>query len=268
MNISNTNGRHLPESFYESLTMVRHQWTGPGNHLRQSLGKDFGYPQSGQEHNLRVRSQDDLFETKNTDTDVETTRNETKTDVPAAVKPPLSYIALITMAIVLSPHKRLTLQGICQFIIDRFPYYNERFPAWKNSIRHNLSHNDCFVKIPIEHSNPGRGNFWTLDPMAQDMFQNGSFLRRRKMYKRPKTFSRPYPYFEPLMIQRWSAMDSLHCGNPSHIYSSERPSNIFQFNSGTTRVVGPSDLMKRSPSSPAGAKPSCNFSIDALIGGN
>lgn len=98
-------------------------------------------------------------------------------------KPPYSYIALITMSILHSKDKRLTLNEICSFIISNFPYYRERFPSWQNSIRHNLSLNDCFIKQAREPGSTGKGNYWNLDPEAISMFENGSFLRRRTRYK-------------------------------------------------------------------------------------
>ncbi|NWI86351.1 FOXB2 protein, partial [Pitta sordida] len=100
-------------------------------------------------------------------------------------KPPYSYISLTAMAIQHSPEKMLPLSDIYKFIMERFPYYREHTQRWQNSLRHNLSFNDCFIKIPRRPDQPGKGSFWALHPDCGDMFENGSFLRRRKRFKIP-----------------------------------------------------------------------------------
>ncbi len=153
------------------------------------------------------------------------------------VKPPYSYIALIAMAIADAPHRRRTLAEICDFICRTFPYYRERFPAWQNSIRHNLSLNDCFIKVPRTSGNSGKGNYWALDPNAEGMFSNGSFLRRRKRFKRSVN---PTPSVSPQDCE------------------SQPPQELL-------------DLSQRSPSStsspPESARaPKSGFSITSLLG--
>ena len=103
----------------------------------------------------------------------------------AEVKPPYSYIALITMAIESSTAGMMTLNEIYHFIEERFPYFKENTQRWQNSIRHNLSLNDCFIKVSRSDSakQAGKGNYWALHPKAGDMFGNGSFLRRSKRFK-------------------------------------------------------------------------------------
>ncbi|KAF3703207.1 Hepatocyte nuclear factor 3-beta [Channa argus] len=101
-------------------------------------------------------------------------------------KPPYSYISLISMAIQQSGSKMLTLNEIYQWIMDLFPFYRQNQQRWQNSIRHSLSFNDCFIKVPRSPDKPGKGSFWALHPDSGNMFENGCYLRRQKRFKSGK----------------------------------------------------------------------------------
>ncbi|XP_060075332.1 forkhead box protein F1-B-like [Ylistrum balloti] len=107
-------------------------------------------------------------------------------------KPPYSYIALIVMAVQASPNKRCTLSEIYQFLQQRFPFFRGAYQGWKNSVRHNLSLNECFIKLPKGLGRPGKGHYWTIDPAAEFMFEEGSFRRRPRGFRRKCQALKPF----------------------------------------------------------------------------
>ncbi|CAG9814054.1 unnamed protein product, partial [Phaedon cochleariae] len=125
-----------------------------------------------------------------------TTGNGGGSPAHAQGKPPYSYVALIAMAIQSSVAKRATLSEIYQYITAKFPYFERNKKGWQNSIRHNLSLNECFVKVPREGGGERKGNYWTVDPQYEDMFENGNYRRRRRMkrpYRSAAAAHPPYP---------------------------------------------------------------------------
>merc|ERR1711953_1289207 len=71
-----------------------------------------------------------------------------------------------TQAISSAQEKRMTLSQIYDWMVANIPYFtdrqsNSKSAGWKNSIRHNLSLHQKFVKIPNEGA--GKSSWWTLN---------------------------------------------------------------------------------------------------------
>lgn len=100
-------------------------------------------------------------------------------------KPPHSYIALIATAILKSPEKRLTLAEINDYLVKHYTFFQGAYKGWRNSVRHNLSYNQCFTKILKDPSRPwGKDNYWTISSLNDYLQEDGTFRRRRR--RRPK----------------------------------------------------------------------------------
>lgn len=85
-------------------------------------------------------------------------------------KPSHSYAQLIGMSILRAPNRRLTLAQIYKWISDNYTFYNASDAGWQNSIRHNLSLNKAFIKQERPKDDPGKGNYWAIQPGMEDQF--------------------------------------------------------------------------------------------------
>ena len=110
------------------------------------------------------------------------------------------------MAILSSPDKQLVLSDIYQWIVTNHLYFRSRGNGWKNSIRHNLSLNDCFIKS--DRCPNGKGHYWTIHPANMDDFSKGDFRRRRAQQK-VKRYTQHYSHSKDDYDESSSSEDEL-----------------------------------------------------------
>lgn len=97
-----------------------------------------------------------------------------------ASKPPKPYLEIIADAILSRNVKMMQLHEIYNFMENKYCYFAKNVnKSWRNSVRHNLSLNECFVKAG--RGSNGKGNYWKIHPLCEKEFIRGNF--RRKTFK-------------------------------------------------------------------------------------
>ena len=133
-------------------------------------------------------------------------------------KPQESYVALIARAILSSPNYQMLLVDIYEWIIHEYPYFGTlQSKAWRNSIRHNLSLNECFIRQ--QKSESGRGYYWGIHPAALEAFIQGDF-RRRQARLRAKRADNSSMQPIPWMMNTDLSYDYSHSSNQICPYAS------------------------------------------------
>ncbi|XP_018611931.1 forkhead box protein J1-A-like [Scleropages formosus] len=107
------------------------------------------------------------------------------------VKPPYSYATLICMAMKSSNKAKVSLSYIYKWIKDNFCYFRYADSSWQNSVRHNLSLNKCFIKVPRQKHEPGKGGYWTMDLQYAERLLSGAIRRHRPLPVRVNSALQP-----------------------------------------------------------------------------
>lgn len=124
--------------------------------------------------------------------EIEATKAEVQSQF---TKPKMSYAQLIAEALLTGTERMLTLNDIYIAINKQHPYYSLDAASgrnWQNAIRHNLTLNKAFIKVP-RPATEGRGAYWKLEAGAEAQI----FRRMARNYNRPKpvSFARQNIYY-------------------------------------------------------------------------
>lgn len=84
-----------------------------------------------------------------------------------------SLATLIAQAILSQEDGRARLKTIYEWLMTNQPnQFRQDHDAWKNSVRHNLTINKAFQRVPrTEYEFAGKGGFWTILPEYRPLFE-------------------------------------------------------------------------------------------------
>lgn len=145
------------------------------------------------------------------------------------IKPPYSYATMISQAILSVPEQMMSLADIYTWISAHYAFYRFSKPGWQNSIRHNLSLNKAFEKVPRRENEPGKGSKWQIVESFKEEFmlkaQQGKPYRRT--VKRRLAKQEPWTPDEDAL--KLSATPTA-TANPRHLErsNSEHPPEVTQ----------------------------------------
>lgn len=93
---------------------------------------------------------------------------------PPPLKPTATFATIIHRALQYLPRGRGTLGEVCNWVAGEWEWFRLNIDAgWQNSIRHNLSLNKAFLKVPrIPEDDPeSKGSVWIIDPEEGPLFE-------------------------------------------------------------------------------------------------
>lgn len=99
-----------------------------------------------------------------------------------------SYKLMIAEAIQSSPEQKLSLNEIYTYFESNYGFSKKDSNTWKNSIRHNLSINDMFSRVPKVTNSPSKGMLWAVrdDSCSIDAnFENCRYIDRSSISLTP-----------------------------------------------------------------------------------
>ncbi|KIM70306.1 hypothetical protein SCLCIDRAFT_1207624 [Scleroderma citrinum Foug A] len=81
-------------------------------------------------------------------------------------RPQHTLPVILRCAILGSANKRLTIREIYAAMENKYAYFRDAGPTWKQSVRHHLSLNRLFERQPRPVTDPGFGSYWTVNLSA------------------------------------------------------------------------------------------------------